>query len=49
MKYTDKTLSECVDDTLENMPTNTCGIIGIDSNGSIYCNKNTQKNVYCKC
>tara|TARA_B100000401_G_scaffold232545_2_gene157446 strand:+ start:4078 stop:4962 length:885 start_codon:yes stop_codon:yes gene_type:complete len=43
MKYTDKTLSECIDDTLENMPSNTCGIIGIDRSGDIYFNKNTKR------
>lgn len=43
MKYTNKSLSECIDDTLENMPSGTCGIIGIDSRGNIYYNKNTKR------
>ena len=43
MKYTNKSLSECIDDTLENMPSGTCGIISIDSHGNIYFNKNTKR------
>lgn len=43
MKYTNKSLSECIDNTIEDMPDNTCGIIGIDSKGTVYFNKNTKR------